>query len=316
VPDPVWGINAANWKSIDSKLIEEFTSHYQSFLKTFDGFIVTNPPAFAQIYEQFDKPVLAIAGTRYEWPLTLNPGLWSSFDSYIKKSTSSGALLLAANNLGDAHYIEYSTGVTPIYVPSLCDYTGQSWDGLISQFLVVARSDALIGEVQKVTNNVWVDSRLSLGRNYRWSDLAKGNALFVIPYNISTMTLFELSTMGVPVIVPSGKLLKSLRQKFSGVLSELSFMEMNSGDVTGLEEDDPNNYLSSKYLDWWISRADFYNSGLMPNVFVIDQLEELNNLDQIFKNHFSKTYPRRISERNTRLEHQRHSLLENFLERL
>jgi hypothetical protein len=262
VPDPVRGINASNWASIGPESIKEFTSHYRSFLKTFDGFIATYPPAFAQIFEEFDKPVLAVAGTRYEWPLTLNADLWSSFDAFIQKSTSSGSLILAANNLGDADYLEYSTGVTPKYVPSLCDYTGHSWDGFVSKYLVVARSEELITQVGKVTNNLWVDSRSVLGKNYRWSDLAKGKALFVVPYNISTMSLFELATMGVPVIVPSGNLLKSLRQEYTGVLSELSFMEMNSMDISGLEDDDPNNYLSHSYLDWWIERADFYNSKL------------------------------------------------------
>ncbi len=316
VPDPVHGINASSWASIGPESIAEFTSYYRSFLQKFDGFIATYPPAFAQIYEEFDKPVLAVAGTRYEWPLTLNQELWSSFDGFIQKSTSSGALTLAANNLGDADYLEFSTGVTPKYVPSLCDYTGQSWNGLVSQYLVVARSEALITEVGKITNNLWVDSRSILGKNYRWSDLAKGKALFVVPYNISTMSLFELSTMGVPVIVPSGNLLKTLRQEYTGVLSELSFMEMNSMDISGLEDDDPNNYLSHSYLDWWIDRADFYNSRLMPNVFVIDRLEELNELEKLLQNHFSQDFSSVVSMRNNRLQNERYNFLRGFVEKL
>jgi hypothetical protein len=312
VPDPVRGINASNWKAINADLINEFTGHYRAFLQSFDGFIATYPPAFAQIYESFDKPILAVAGTRYEWPLTSNPSLWSEFDDYIQANSKPGNLLLAANNLGDADYLQYSTGVTPRYVPSLCDYTGQSWDGVISNYLVIARSDDLIQEVRKVTNNLWEDSRAILGKNYSWSDLARGKAVFVVPYNISTMSLFELATMGVPVIVPSGKLLKTLRQNFSGVLTELSFMEMNSMDVSHLAKDDPNNFLSSSYLDWWIERADFYNSDLMPNVSVIDQLDQLNDIGQIFDKHLSTNYSGRISHRNSWIRNQRHSLLEDF----
>jgi hypothetical protein len=312
VPDPVRGINATNWQNINADLIQEFTRHYRSFLQSFDGFIATYPPAFAQIYESFDKPVLAVAGTRYEWPLTGDRNLWSQFDQYIQAHSTAGDLLIAANNLGDADYLKYSTGVTPRYVPSLCDYTGQSWNGIVSEYLVIARSDDLIEEVRRLTDNLWVDSRRGLGKNYSWSDLARGKALFVVPYNISTMSLFELATMGVPVIVPSSKLLKSLRQKFTGVLSELSFMEMNSMNVSDLEEGNPNNFLSSSYLDWWIERADFYNSDLMPNVSVIDRLEQLNDIGELFDKHLSPEYRGVISQRNNLIRDQRHRLLQDF----
>lgn len=316
VPDPVQGINASNWKEINAELIQDFTRHYRSFLQSFDGFIATYPPAFAQIYETFGKPTLALTGTRYEWPLSGDRHLWLEFNRYIKSHSGSGDLLIAANNLGDVDYLKYSTGVTPRYVPSLCDYTGQSWDGVVSDYLVIARSDDLIEEIRRVTNNLWVDSRKILGKNYSWSDLARGKAIFVVPYNISTMSLFELATMGVPVIVPSGKLLKVLRQSFSGVLSELSFMEMNSMDVSDLGEDDPNNFLSPSYLDWWIERADFYNSDLMPNVSVIDRLDQLNDIDHILEKQFSSNYRGSISNRNSLIQDQRDSLLQDFINTL
>jgi|688.fasta_scaffold02955_24 hypothetical protein len=316
VPDPVRVINSSSWDRLNPEMVERFTSHYSSFLKSFDGFIVTHTPFFSQIYESLGKPVLIVAGTRYEWPLTQRPSSWETFDRYLRASTDSGDLILAANNLADSDYIKYYSGVTPSYVPSLCDYTGQTWDGQICHFLVIARSTQLIEEVSKATNNLWVDSKLVLGQHYSWSDLAKGKALFVVPYNVSTMTLFELAAMGVPVVVPSGKLLKILRQKFVGVLSELSFMEMNLMDVKDLDDENPNNYLSPSYLDWWIDRADFYNPELMPNIYVIDQLEELNDINQLFDNHRSAKYQNVISARNNVLQDQRQALLNSFIDKL
>lgn len=315
-PDPVEVINATTWQKLNSDMIQDFRHRYNTFLRSFDGFVVTHTPFFAEIYDGLDKPVLAVAGTRYEWPLTLDRNRWKSFDEYIKSSTKSGKLFLVANNMGDTDYLQFHTGVTPRYVPSLCEYTGQNWDGLLSHYLVVARSTDLINQVSRITNNLWVDSQSVLGKNYSWADLARGKAIFVVPYNISTMTLFELATMGVPVVVPSPRLLKILRHKFSGVLSELSFMEMNSMHIDGLGKDDPNNFLSESYLDWWLNRADFYNSMLMPNVFVIDELEELNYIHLIFDKHFSVAYKSSISDRNASLFDTRRSLLGDFIDAL
>jgi hypothetical protein len=312
-PDPVKVINASTWQHLNQDMIKDFRRNYRAFLESFDGFIATYPPAFAQIYEGLGKPILAVAGTRYEWPLTLDREKWNGFDDYLRNSTESGELIMVANNLGDADYLKFHTGVTPRYVPSLCDYTGQTWDGILSEYLVIARSPELINEIRAVTNNLWVDSKSVLGKNYSWSDLAKGKALFVVPYNISTMTLFEVATMGVPVVVPSPILLNELRQKFPGVLSELSFMEMNSMDVSELGADNPNNFLSKNYLGWWIERADFYNTTLMPNVHVIDRLEELNEVGLIFDRHLTRGYQGVITERNRLVSSSRRDLLEDFI---
>jgi hypothetical protein len=312
-PDPVKIINASTWRNLNQDMISEFREYYRAFLDCFDGFIVTHTPFFAQIYEGLGKPILAVAGTRYEWPLTLDHEKWNSFDDYLRKSTKSGELIMVANNLGDTDYIKFHTGHTPRYVPSLCDYTGHTWDGLLSEYLVIARSPELINEIRAVTNNLWVDSKSVLGKHYKWSDLAKGKALFVVPYNISTMTLFEIATMGVPVIVPSPALLKDLRHKFPGVLSELSFMEMNSMDVGGLGGDNPNNYFSQSYLDWWIERADFYNPTLMPNVQIIERIEDLNNVSLLFDRHLTRSYQGVITERNILVSRGRRDLLEDFI---
>jgi hypothetical protein len=313
VPDPVRIVNSSTWTGLDESMINEFSKIYGSFLKTFDGFVVTYPPAFAQLFSPYDRPTLVVAATRYEWPYSLDAKKRDDFEDFLRKGSDSEKLLIAANNKGDADYLQFYTGLKPKYVPSLCDYTRQEWDGNIHDCLILARSEKLTRHVNQLTGGRWIDFKSKLGKNYEWSELASGKAVFIVPYNISVMSLFELATMGVPVIVPSQKLMKELRMEFEGVLSEVSFIEMNSVVTNEMSEFDPNNYLASGYIDWWLERADFYNTELMPNVAVIDSLDELLDLRTLFQRYRGHKYNDQIDARNQTLFSQREYLLQDFM---
>lgn len=45
----------------------------------------------------------------------------------------------------------------------------------------------------------------------------------MVPQNISTITLFELATAGVPVAISSRRFFHELKPDFEGVLDELTF---------------------------------------------------------------------------------------------
>ena len=316
-PDPVRGISSRNWKQIDGRAIEKFNNSYRGYLKSFDGFLATYPPAFAEAYEEYGKPMLVITGTRYEWPYTFDERKWNKLNQFLVRSVSSGRMTLVANNRADADYINYFTGLSPLYVPSLCDYIDLSWDGTVTRKLIHAtRSPELSKQITRATNGEWLDIRSELGSFYSWSDLAKGSILFVIPYNISTMTLFELATMGVPVVIPSRGLLKELRKGHPGVLSDLSFLEMRGAPTELLSESNPNNYNSGGYLDWWLDRADFYNSALMPNVVQIDDLAELDDTNRLLERLIDENYMQRVEARNRFVFTQREELLATFVDGL
>ena len=56
---------------------------------------------------------------------------------------------------------------------------------------------------------------------------------------------------------------------------KLSYFQIQALSTKCLGADDPNNYLSSSFHDWWLDRADFYNSDLMPNIKIVEEIEEL-----------------------------------------
>jgi hypothetical protein len=311
-PDPVREINYNSWKYLDESMRSRFQDTYRNFLSTFDGFISCHPVSFAQIFEPFNKPILAVNSTRFEMPYSGNTKSTQELISFIKQSHRSGMLSILPNNVADLDYLKYFSGVTSDYQPSLCDYHPRGWVGG-GPNLILAKSNDLIAHIQTLTNNNYLGLRHYLGHNYSWNELMKANSILVIPYNISTMSLFEMATAGLPIVVPSRKFIKDLRLEYDGVLSELSFFEMGDLDVTGLPSDDPNNFRSSDFLDWWLNRADFFNSDLMPNVSVIDSFEELRS---VRNQHRNESLQVRIKNRNISLFKSREEKYLKFIQKL
>jgi hypothetical protein len=134
--------------------------------------------------------------------------------------------------------------------------------------------------------------------------------VFVVPQNISTMTLFELATAGVPVVVPGRDFFRDLKSRFNGVLDELTYTEIEKLE-TDASPENPSNYKSEHYLDWWLNRSDFYDANLMPNVRVANRLEDLalpaSDVRKIRAAASSK-----IVERNRLIRNQRQELVLNW----
>ncbi|MFV0444346.1 MAG: hypothetical protein ACK5Q5_12320 [Planctomycetaceae bacterium] len=117
-----------NWHHLDETMCEQFLRRYKSTLSTYDGFIVTYPPAFALLFAQLDKPIIVVAATRYEYPFTNRPAEWSRFNDFLTQGIDSGQVVALANNRYDAAYAEYFTGRRWRVIPSLCEYTGVQYN--------------------------------------------------------------------------------------------------------------------------------------------------------------------------------------------
>jgi hypothetical protein len=311
ISDPVEVLNSDTWAGLDSDLISRFEERYSTFLRKFDGFVVTHTPAFSQLYRSFDKPILVINSTRYEAPYTANPVSWNELDSYLVDSVAKKKMLLVSNNRGDADYLKFKTGISSDTVPSFCDYTKLKWVPGGKHKVIVSRSLEVEQLIEDVTGGEWIGIRRALGENYTWKQFLDVKEVFYVPYNISTMSLFELATAGVPVKVPSRNLLKKMASIYSGVLSELSYFQIRALDTEGLSIGDPNNYSSDLFHDWWLDRADFYDSKLMPNVQVIDEIEALKGGNLVRLND-SRLNEAQLVMRNNALKESRSWLVEKF----
>jgi hypothetical protein len=117
VPDPVRTLKDKSWLDFSESDFADVREYYYDFLKTFDGFICTFPPAFLQIFEPFNKPILSYSGTRYEAPFTNNSESWNHLNSQIVSLADEKKLVFATNNQADRDYINYFTGLAPNLYP-------------------------------------------------------------------------------------------------------------------------------------------------------------------------------------------------------
>ena len=275
--DPVKYVNANTWQDLNDKSIIQFHKKYYKFLKQFDGFIVTYPPTFIDLFLPFNKPILLDIAIRYEIPYTNNDYSWKSFNERLKNGYNKGGITLWSNNKADCDYLEYFTGLQSKIVPSVCDYLGDQWKAIKPfQYVSIIRDNNLKLKVATVTKNAWTPIESLKRGHYEWEDILSSSVVFLIPYNISTMQLFELATAGVPVIVPSKNFLKKLWQEGYSVLTEISWYQVHNISTEQLADSNPNKWQSDTFIDWWLERADFYNADLMPNVITIEDFNDLN----------------------------------------
>lgn len=313
ISDPVRFVNQSSWRELSPRVIDRFQSRYRSFLNSFDGYVCTYSPTFAELFGVFEKPILVVTATRYEAPYTDRPSDWARFNEFLITSVNQGQILLAANNYGDADYLTFFTGLKPLVVPSLCRKPKFPSTSTASRF-IMSSDPNLSTAIETQTEKTYCRPGPS-GRPYEWESLARSAEVLVFPQNISTMTLFELATAGVPVAVPSRMWLKQLRAEGFNILNECTFHELANLSTDHLDEDNPTNYRSPKYVDWWLDRADFYNHTLMPNVRIVDSVDELLAASLLgSESEIKEIREAAINTRNSRLQLQRQALVQKFLD--
>ena len=221
---------------------------------------------------------------------------------------------IVGNNRGDADYFEHFVGNGVDVVPSVCDYQSPSPTLGNGRSIVLGRSGPALDAVLAAGGGRWSTAAEAYGTPHSWLDLSASREVLVIPYNVSTMTLFELATAGTPVAVPGPSLLKELVAIDDQVLSELSFFQVKGLSAEGLESDNPNNFLSGTFVDWWLERADFYNADLMPNVRIVDDFDDLREPSGDRRG--DSQYWTGALDRNEALKSRRATLIGDFLSTL
>lgn len=257
-------INTGNFRSIDQSMCDRFYDTYKSVLNQYDGFIHSYPPAFAALFEKWDKPIYTIACTRYEFPCgsgdTGSDSRLKWLNEKLMSGYKNGQIKLIANNLYDKKYCEEFCGGEWKFIPSICKYVEHlTCNGSAGEIIVWDRTrDGLKRELSHPRINL----RFSTSQVYDRTKLVDYAGIIHIPYNISIMSAFEHYAMGIPMFVPSYELLLSWKQQGRSVLSELEF---------------PSN-LNNSPKDEWLQLADWYDSSNMPGVMMFDSIPHLHEL--------------------------------------
>jgi len=266
-------VNQFTWRHLNENMCRRFYERYKDELSSYDAFIVTHTPAFALLYTAFNKPVVAVASTRYEAPFSVSKRHWEWLNRSLCDLTARQLLTRAANNKYDQQYCNLFTGLSWTHIPSYCGHINVRWNPELSSFLIDSRMLSI-----RLTN-VSLIHKKSLGR-FKWTDLVKYAGIIVIPYNVSVMSVFEYYTACIPLFFPSKQFCMELYENFSdlGVMSDLSWLQIwgvDGGSVLPVNQNDPNDYKKLEVVEHWIDYADWYDSEWMPYITYFDSFKDL-----------------------------------------
>jgi hypothetical protein len=258
-------INENNWRNINQEMVDIFYKFHKDELDKYDAFICTYPPCFLKLFEKFNKPIIVIAATRYDYPFTDDPKRLEWLEHSLNNNQN---LILIANNQFDQKYCEKFLKRKWEWIPSLCNYTNARHSKKDNKYILFSKFI-----LEGVPPN-WVHQQ-QLG-TYEWSGLYSHKGIIHFPYNVSTMSIFEQYNAGVPLFFPSLDFSIKLIEDGVPLFSEIVFPNLT------------NNRQKKAFLNKeWLSLSDFYNGTIQCNYFDEEiRLEKkskpINNKDIIF----------------------------------
>ena len=142
---------------------------------------------------------------------------------------------------------------------------------------------------------------------YNYSNLAHHPAIIHLPYQVSTMSLFEQYTMNIPLVFPSLKLLTKWHLKY-GIVSERTWDRSLTGQgknhsliasyYSNSSIPDPNNEFDYSSIYYWLKYADFYQ---WPYIIYFDSVDDL--VSKLLHTNFT-SISQQMSEYNLRKRQQ------------
>jgi len=287
-PDSVDIINQATWKDISPDMIDAFCNKYGQFLSSFDGFIVAYPVCFAMIYERFNKPVIVVNCVRYDHPFCKpsKRGMRYMLHECLKRLYAKKLLYVVSNNLADLDYFRLGNPtIESRYIPSLCLYTNLHYSKNGNKFLVYQETNENI-----VPNHPLIVKRTHIG-NFKWDVLSQFHGIIHVPYEATTMSIFEQVSSKIPLFFPSKACMKTL--------CESKVLHFQSDYWRSLENiDTPEDLKDTRSFDFWIDRADFYT---LEGYYYYDSIPHLMQMitefsDDTLYNIRSEFVDKRISD--------------------
>lgn len=251
-------INPETWFHMNPNMIASFQNEYDSFLQTFDGFIVGHPNSFAMIFEKYNKPIIMINTCRYDMPFCLKreTKYVPEYHACLYRLLNKGLLYTISNNKIDQLYMGRGCGIRPEYVvPSLCLYTGMKYAPTKNTFLLYTPMHAMLGTF----THPLVSTK---PRAFLWSDVASYIGVIHFPYEAGlTMSMFEHFTAGMPMFLPS----KAYWKSHEAIQSSKAYWGENA----------PPNLKEFVDEQFWIDNSCMWETFASPNTVIFDSIEDL-----------------------------------------
>jgi hypothetical protein len=256
-------INPDTWKNLNEKMISEFHAVYDDFLSQFDGFICGHPNSFAMIFEKYNKPIILINSCRFDLPFCMNKNEneINMYRNCIHRLQEKNLLIAVSNNLADQYYTKYGYHLQTTHIPSLCGYTNIRYQPTSEQkqFLVYTGN---------INNHPLIAHKNQLNQPFEWSELLKFKGIIHFPYEVSTMSMFEHFSAGIPLFFPSKKYMTD------------SYSIQSVSAYWGYNLPEYLKIFNDKKI--WLDRSDFYLVFQSPNVHYFDSIPHLLHLLESF----------------------------------
>jgi len=292
--DNVKIINQNTWNKLDMQMIDAFCGEYQEFLSSFDGFIVAFPVSFALIFERFNKPIFALNCIRYETPFfnSHDNSMLTELHSCFVRLQNKGLLHVIANNKADFDYFKLGNPSIDLkLIPSLCSYTRMKWTGGHNKLFLVYTNDHVI------PNNSLIVKRSEVG-SFSWDNLMSFRGIIHIPYESTTMSIFEHITSGIPLFFPTKRFLKELWS--SGTAK--CICDYWKGNI-------PPHIEETRGYEFWINRADYYG---ISGYYYFDSVPELFTMLANFNDELSQLRSEIVASRAQKIVDDWHAELKTI----
>ena len=254
-------INPHTWMNLNEQMISDFQKEYDSFLSSFDGFITGHVSAFAMIYEKYNKPILMINTCRYDLPFcwTNNHHMVRKLNECLQRLMKKTLLIPTSNNHADRLYTYKGCGIITQIIPSLCLYTNIEYSPIRNKFLCYSKNEI---------DNPLIINKSELGK-HEWSVLGEFKGIIHFPYEVSTMSMFEHYSAGIPLFLPSKTFWKSN--------SDIQSVREYWGNRM------PEYFGELRNTDTWIDLSDIYLTFKGPNIYYFNSIPHLFSLLEQFE---------------------------------
>jgi len=308
-----------------------------------DAILCLHATSMCELYMPFNKPMIVIASTRFDIGRYdhNNKDALSLWIKNIKLIASKSHNVIAANNMYDVQYIKYFTGISNVMLlPSIASYLDSEPSSGVGSNIVYKSYKPIHMESRGVHttivellqnriinyNNIHtsgsgssspIEARLvrDVYEVYTFEQLASHIGIVIIPYQVSLMSFFEYYRLGIPLFVPSARLLTKWHMKYNilnertwDLVNEMHIKQCSSiiprssshsnttrTDTTGttttntdtigtesnLFQYDPNDECSQDAMYHWIKLSDYYQ---FPHIIQFNSLTELVRLLSMYKN--------------------------------
>jgi hypothetical protein len=230
------------WKNIDMEMIQQFQDEYDDMLKGYDAFIVTFSPVFAMLFEKYNKPIIIVNACRYDQPFCFNKNMamLKLLNMSLKRMQQSGQAIIVSNNMGDQQYLKKGADVDSILIPSLCLYTNTKYSNATKNEVIVF-DNGVFDEIKSKDSGDVIVKRPG---KYEFKDLTEYKGIIHMPYDVSSMSLFEQYFAGIPLFFPEREFYKKcVKEGKVGFIAEYGSWD---------------RILSNEELDKWLQNADYY----------------------------------------------------------